>query len=376
MEIKSMKFCQGTKPMLTIKEIHVNGYEKVIEAIDHEAGLHCFIAIHNCTLGPSLGGMRIRNYASTEEALNDVLRLSKAMTYKSALAEVKLGGGKSVIIADPRKKNDKLLLSFAKVVDSLNGQYIVAEDIGSTPDDMATIRKSTPYVAALANDKSSGDPSRFTAWGVFRGMQAVAHKLWNTTSMRKKRIAIQGLGSVGSKLANILFWEGAELILSDTDPNKMHDYCMLYGAEGIDPNEFHSSHCDILAPCALGGTLNEMTIPHFHCKAIAGAANNQLLTSADGYRLKERKILYAPDYIINSGGIINAAAEFDPQGYNPKESRDRVNHIYDILLQVLDRAELENRPTNEIADEIAEYKLKNQIGKRMQPIHFSQRSST
>lgn len=356
--------------MLTIKEIPIDGYKKVIEATDQETGLHCFIAIHSCILGPALGGMRIKPYTSPQEALNDALRLAKAMTYKSALAEDGLGGGKSVIIGDPKNKTAALLHSFARVVDSLRGEYIVAEDIGSTPEDMATIRTVTPYVAALANEKSSGDPSRFTAWGVFRGMQAVAHKLWNTTHLRKKKIAIQGLGSVGSKLAYFLFWEGAELILSDIDQQKLHSHCLLYGAESIAPHDFCKVHCDILAPCALGGMLDAHTIPLLNCKAVAGAANNQMHDPKDGRLLKARHILYAPDYIINSGGIINASAEFDPQGYNPKKSRDRVNHIYDILLQVLDRAALEDKPTNEIADDIAEYKLLHGIGKRIEPILF------
>ena len=356
--------------MLTIKEIPIAGYKKVIEAIDLEAGLHCFIAIHDCTLGPALGGMRIKPYASPQDALNDALRLAKAMTYKSALAEDGLGGGKSVIIGDPKKKSKELLISFAKTIDSLQGEYIVAEDVGSTPEDMAMIRTITPYVAALPHDKSSGDPSRFTAWGVFRGIQAVAHKLWNTVHLRKKKIAIQGLGSVGAKLANFLFWEGAELILCDIDPEKVHDQCLLYGAKSVPPHEFCHVQCDILAPCALGGILNEETIPQLRCKAIAGAANNQMHRPEDGDLLKARGVLYAPDYIINSGGIINASAEFDPNGYDPRRSRDRVNHIYDILLQVLDRAELENKPTNVIADEIAEYKLRNGIGKRTHPIIF------
>lgn len=356
--------------MLEIKELPIQGYKKVIEAIDKEAGLHCFIAIHNCTLGPALGGMRIKPYNDPQEALHDALRLAKAMTYKSALAEDGLGGGKSVIIGDPKKKDHKLLLAFAKAVDSLKGEYIVAEDVGSTLEDMATIRTITPYVAALPHDKSSGDPSRFTAWGVFRGIQAVAHKLWNTVHLRKKKIAIQGLGSVGAKLAYFLFWEGADLILCDVDAQKVHDQCLLYGAESVPPEDFCQVRCEILSPCALGGILTAESIAKLNCKAVAGAANNQMHLAEDGKLLKERGIIYAPDYIINSGGIINASAEFDPTGYNPKKSRDRVNHIYDILLQVLDRAEMENKPTNEIADEIAEYKLAHGIGKRQEPILF------
>lgn len=357
--------------MLSIKEIPVKGYHKVIEAVNPEVKLHCFIAIHDCKLGPALGGMRIHMYDSPQEALNDVLRLSKAMTYKSALAENGLGGGKSVIIADPhRDKNPQLLTAFAEVLDTLKGQYIAAEDVGTTTEDMLIIKKRTPYVCALPTEKSSGDPSRFTAWGVFRGILAVSKTIWGTHNLQRRKIAIQGLGNVGSKLANILFWEGAELLLCDLDPKKTHAHCLLYGAEEISLEDYFSCDCDILAPCALGGILNEETIPHLKCAAVAGGANNQLLDQDDGRRLYERGILYAPDYIINGGGIINAAAEFESGGYNPKKVRDKVNHIYDTLKMIFQRSEEEKKPTNSIADEIAEYKLEHSIGLRQKPITF------
>lgn len=351
--------------MLSIKEISIQGYEKVIEAEDKEVGLHCFIAVHNTTLGPAMGGTRIYPYNSKEEALEDALRLSKAMTYKSAVAENGLGGGKSVLIANPKKdKTPQLLKSFAKVVDSLKGSYIAAEDVGSTTDDMAIIRTGTPYVGALQTEHSSGDPSRFTAWGVARGMRAVAKKLWGDECLRKKIIAIQGLGSVGSKLANILFWEGAYLILCDKDPKVTHDQSLLYGAQVIDSNDFASIRCDILAPCAMGGIINEESLRHLHCKAIAGAANNQLAEPDIGRALLRKKILYAPDYVLNAGGIINASAEYDPNGYDPKIARDRVNHIYDTLLEIFDKSEKDKKPTSQVADELAEYKLQHLVGKR------------
>lgn len=237
------------KSMLSIKEIPVKGYKKVIEAADPGVGLHCFIAIHNTNLGPALGGVRIHTYNNQQEALEDVLRLSKAMTYKSAIVENGLGGGKSVIMANPKTdKTEALLLSFAEVLNSLGGMYIAAEDVGTTTDDMLILKKRTPYVCALPTEKSSGDPSRFTAWGTFRGMQAVSEKLWRTNSLRKKSIAIQGLGSVGGKLANILFWEGVELILCDADPKHANHMAFLYGGKVVDPKDFFSVKCDILAP--------------------------------------------------------------------------------------------------------------------------------
>lgn len=357
--------------MLKIKEVKVTGFEKVIEGHDPSRGLHCFIAIHNTTLGPALGGIRIHPYQTSDEALTDVLRLAKAMTYKSAVAEDGLGGGKSVIIADPRNaKTPELLHAFAEVVDSLQGTYIGAEDVGTTTADMTLIRQRTPYVAALASEKSSGDPSRFTAWGIYRGIQAVCKKLWHTKSLRGRKIAIEGLGNVGAKLANILFWEGADLIVTDLHHKTIQQHVHDYAAVAIDPDAIFGVECDIFAPCALGGILNSTTIPQLKCKAVAGSANNQLLSSEQGIELMERKILYAPDYIINSGGIINAAAEFEPGGYNPKFARDKVNHIYDALIHLFNKAEADHLPTNIIADQIAEYNLEHCISKRKHKIVF------
>jgi len=357
--------------MLTIKEISVPGYEKVVEGLDPERGLHCFIAIHDSRLGPSLGGTRIYPYTTSEEALSDVLRLAKAMTYKSAVAEDGLGGGKSVIIADPGKdKTPDLLYAFGEVVNHLKGKYIAAEDVGSTIADMTLINKKTPYVAALSTEKSSGDPSRFTAWGIYRGIQAVCKKLWHSKSLKGRTVAIEGLGSVGSKLANILFWEGANLIVCDVKQNLVHQAVHDYAAKAVHPDDIYSTECDILSPCAMGGSLNAVTLPLLRCKAIAGSANNQLQNPNIGEGLFQKGILYAPDYIINSGGIINAAAEFDPGGYNPASTRDRVNHIYDILMRIFRKSEIDRISTDQVADLIAEHNLKHQIGKRKSEITF------
>ncbi|MBA3238569.1 MAG: Glu/Leu/Phe/Val dehydrogenase [Parachlamydiaceae bacterium] len=356
--------------MLKIQKLNIPGFEKVIEAIDPASNLHSIIAIHNTKLGPALGGVRILPYPSFDDALTDVLRLARGMTYKSAVAANGLGGGKSVIIADQKDKNIKLLRAFGKVVDSLAGEYIAAEDVGSSIEDMGILHNATPYVAAYSHEKSSKDPSRFTAWGVFRGIQAVAKTLWGTTSLYKRTIAIQGLGSVGGKLANILFWEGATLILSDIDEAKLHEHALLFGAKTISPEDFCSEKCDILSPCALGGIINPKSIEKMECKSIAGAANNQLLDDSCGELLMKKNILYAPDYIINAGGIINAAAEFDLQGYKPVKARDKVNEIKDILLHLFIKAAEEGKPTNQVADELAEYNLLHSIGKRQHPIQF------
>lgn len=292
------------------------------------------------------------------------------MTYKSAVAEDGLGGGKSVIIADPAKaKTPELLHAFAEAVDSLQGQYIAAEDVGSTIADMTLIREKTPYVAALATQESSVDPSRFTAWGIFRGTQAAAKKLWQTKSLKGKTIAIGGLGSAGSKLGNILFWEGANLIVCDIKEKLAQQYAHDNAARIVSPDEFFGLECGLLAPCAMGGVINSKTVPLLRCKAIAGAANYQLEYHEIGKLLLPKNILYAPDYIINSGGIINAAAEFEEKGYNPAFVRDKVSHIYDIL-RIFRKSEVENLPTNLVADLIAEHNLEKGIGKRKNQIIF------
>jgi leucine dehydrogenase len=351
--------------VLECREIPVEGYEKVIEAIDKASGLHSFIAVHSTRMGPSLGGTRIYPYSSAEEAFTDVLRLSKGMTYKSAMAEIGLGGGKSVIIADPlTQKSDALLRAFGKAVDSLGGSYICAEDMGTSVDDMATIKSVTPFVVALAETESSGDPSRFTAYGVLRGIQATARHIWGSDSLQGKVVAVQGLGSVGAKLARFLFWEGAQLIVTDVDFARTADIAGRYGARVVGIDEILSVPCDILAPCALGGVLNDQTIPQLKCRAVAGAANNQLLEPKHGEDLVKRGILYAPDLVINGGGIINVSVELEAGGYDPVEARRRVDAIYQVLLSVYNIAEKRKISSSRAADDLAEHKLRYGIGRR------------
>ncbi len=358
--------------MLKIKEITIEGYEKVIEGTDEETGLHCYIAVHSTALGPSLGGTRIFPYESKEKALHDALRLAKAMTKKSALAESGFGGGKSVIIADPfREKTPELLASFAQAVNSLEGSYIAAEDVGSSVEDMAIVKKFTPYVAALVSQKSSGDPGPFTAWGVFMGIKATAMHLWGSASLKGKKIAVQGLGHVGSKLLEFLFWEGAELVIADIVPGRSDRFHALYDTRQVDPSEILSVPCDIFSPCAMGGILNRETIPLLHCRGIAGAANNQLLELSDGRLLFERGILYAPDFVINAGGIINASLEFAPGGYQAHVAREKTGKIYETLTDIYTQSQSEQKPTDSVAEEMAEYKIKNKIGRRTIPLDFS-----
>ena len=361
---------ESQKLSLELELIPVKGYEQVIKITEKKSGLTAITALHNLTLGPALGGVRIRPYDSFNEALEDVLRLSKGMTYKSSVAGVGFGGGKSVIIADQKQKTPEMLLAFGAAVERLGGSYICAEDVGCTTEDCKIIRRATKYVVGLPQVKSSGDPGPFTAWGVFRGIQSAAFKLFGKDSLEGLRIAIQGLGSVGSHLADYLFWVGAELILSDIDPIKTQRLAAKYGAKTLPANEILAAECDILAPCALGGIINDQTLPYFRCKAIAGAANNQLLRDSHAVSLKDRGILYAPDFVINAGGLLNVSAELEENGYHPGESRGKVHRIYDCLTAIYEIAEKNNESTQMAAIALADYRLKYGIGKRVTPPAF------
>lgn len=343
---------------LSIENLTIPGYERVVEAKDPSTGLHAFIAINNTSLGPSLGGIRMYPYSSREEALEDVLRLSKAMTLKSALAETGLGGGKSVLIGNPKvNKSKSLLLSFAEVLNTLKGAYIAAEDVGMSAEDLLIVREKSPYVAALPTEESSGDPSRFTAFGIYQGLKAVCHSCFGSESFKGRSFCIQGIGSVGSKLAWFLFWAGADLILTDLDEEKLHHLSKELGARTLKPNQWIDAEFDVFCPCALGGILNEDTIPRLKCRAIGGSANNQLKTEEDSLLIQKRNILFAPDFVINAGGIINASSEFMPNGYCPKWSRNKTAEIYNTLMEIFQTAEKTGKTPEQIAVEIAERKL-------------------
>ena len=356
---------------LQMEKIEVDGYELVVKATHREAGLTSIIAIHNSTLGPSLGGIRIQPYASFEKALEDVLRLSRGMTYKSAIAEVGFGGSKSVIIADPKTgKTPELLLAFGEAVERLQGRYICAEDAGCNVEDVKIIRRKTKYVVGLPNAKSSGDPSPFTAWGVFRGIQSVIKKIFGTDSLEGKTVAVQGLGNVGAHLSEFLFWAGAGLVLSDLDMNKAARLARKYGGKAVSPDQILQTECDVFAPCAFGAVLNDQTIPQLRCKAVAGAANNQLLRDSHANVLRDRKILYAPDFVINAGGLLNVAAELEDEGYEPTAPRYKIHHIYDTLLAIYEIAERNQESTHTAALSLADYRIKYGLGKRVIPPTF------
>jgi leucine dehydrogenase len=292
------------------------------------------------------------------------------MSHKSALAGIGLGGGKSVIISDPKKLTPEMLKVFASFLNYLKGDYITAEDSGSTMEMMDFIGKHTPYVTGLSHAKSSGNPSPFTAWGVFRGIQATCQVLDGNNSVRGKTIAIQGLGSVGASLAEFLFWHGARLVVADKDPIKTATIVKKYNAYSCPPETIHKQECDILAPCALGGTINEQTIPELRCRAIAGCANNQLLAASDADFLQKREILYAPDFAINAGGIINVSFELDASGYRSIDARDAVDRIYDTVKEIFTNAKLSGITTHKAAVFLAESRIRAGIGARTKPPHF------
>lgn len=349
---------------LRFETLPIPGYEKVLHVTEERVGLNAIIALHDLTLGSALGGIRIQPYASFDQALEDALRLAKGMTYKSAVAEVGFGGGKSVILAGPKEKTPELLRAFGAAVESLEGAYICAEDAGCSPEDLEHVRKETQYVVGLAHAKSSGNPSPFTAWGVFRGIQSAAKKLFGSDCLEGKKIALQGLGSVGMHLAEHLFWAGAELILSDIDEAKVERLASRYGCKRASPQEILFTPCDILAPCALGAILNDQTIPRLRCKAVAGAANNQLAEGRHADALRARGILYAPDFVINAGGLLNVAAEVEPAGYHPASPRYKIHHLYDTLTAIYEIADRNQESTHAAALSLAHYRLKYGIGKR------------
>lgn len=355
---------------LVLEEIEVQGYEKVVYITEKNSQLKSIICIHNTTLGPALGGLRIYPYSNFDEALADVLRLSEGMTYKSALAETGLGGGKSVIILDPRYKTNQILKAFGKAINHLSGSYICAEDVNCSVEDIDLIGQHTSHVVGLSHNKSSGNPALFTAWGTFRGIQAVLQSLDNSNSVEGKTIAIQGLGSVGSILADFLFWHGAHLIVTDLDPVRAERIGRKYGAKIVDPKDIISQKCDVFSPCAMGGVINQNSLSSLNCRAIAGCANNQLASPQDAMQLKKNQILYAPDFVISAGGIINVSIELNKEGYNPIRAHEKTHRIYDILLQLFQIAEKNQISTHDAAIALANYRLQYKIGKRKDPISY------
>lgn len=338
-------------------------HEGVHAFFDEKTGLKAIVAVHSTSRGPAVGGTRMWDYVSAEAALEDVLRLSKGMSYKNAVADLEMGGGKSVIIGDSRtQKTPELFRAFGRAVDTLGGCYYAAEDVGVSVADIAEARKVTEFVVGLDDGKAgSGDPSPVTAEGVYRSTLLVARRLWKQDDLTGLTVAMQGVGHVGGYLADKLASAGAKLVMTDVNTAVLGEVAARTGAEIVAPDAIYDVKADIYAPCALGATLNPQTLGRITAKAVVGAANNQLATADIGQTLFERGVVYAPDYVVNGGGIINVASELRARqtggAYDPAWVEAKLARLMETLEEVLDRSAGENRPTHEIADAIAEARI-------------------
>jgi leucine dehydrogenase len=330
------------------------GHEQLVLCSDPKAGYRGIIAIHDTTLGPALGGTRFWTYDSDEAAITDALRLARGMTYKNAVAGLNLGGGKSVIVGDPKTTRRELIFrAHGRFVDSLGGRYVTAEDVGTSPSDMDFVRMETDYVAGLA--EKSGDPSPVTAHGVFRAIEASAKHCWGSDSLSGKVVALQGCGHVGYYLAKELRHAGATLVVTDIDGEKMKRVVGETGAKTVAPDDIYGVSADIFAPCALGAIINDTTIPKLKAKIVCGGANNQLLEPRHGDELEKRDIVYTPDYVANAGGVINVYSEL--AGWTSEKALAKAHQIYDTVLGVFEIAKAERIPTYKAADRLAEKRL-------------------
>lgn len=338
------------------------GHEQVVFCNDKATGLKAIIAIHNTVLGPALGGTRMWNYATEQEALTDVLRLSRGMTFKAAISGLNLGGGKAVIIGDPKLKNEAFLRRFGKFVNSLSGKYITAEDVNMKTADMEYIYMETPYVTGLPESMGGGgDPSPVTAFGVYMGMKATARKVFGKDSLEGRTIAVQGIGQVGMHLVEHLVSENARVFVTDLFADKVKRIAQQFPVTAVAQDEIFDVDCDIYAPCALGATVNDDTIGRLKCSIIAGAANNQLKDEVrHGYMLADRSITFAPDFLINAGGLINVYHEH-LGNYNRKRVMEQAEKIYDTCLNILNFADDQKLSTQEAAIRLAENRI-SQVG--------------
>ena len=345
--------------MDVFERIGADDYEQVVFCHDRRSGLRAIVAVHSTRLGPALGGTRFYPYPSEAEGLEDVLRLARGMTYKAAAAGLDLGGGKAVIFGDPtRDKTEALLRAYARHVDALGGRYLTAEDVGTTQDDMDLIRRETRFVTGASPELGgSGDPSAATAYGVVWAMKAVANRLWGDTSLAGRHVALAGVGKVGRVLLRHLVEERARVTAADVSPAAVEWAAAEYGAEAAPVEKIHAVDCDIYAPCALGGILSADTIPELRCAAVVGSANNQLADASAGGHLARAGVLYAPDFVVNAGGLINIAEELAPGGYRPDRALTAVRRVFDNVTSVLQAAEVDRVTTAEAADRRAEQRI-------------------
>ncbi len=348
--------------MEILKYMEKYDYEELHFVQDQQSGLKAIIVIHDTTLGPALGGARMWTYKSEEDAVIDALRLARGMTYKNAAAGLNFGGGKTVIIGDPRTdKSEEMFRALGRFVQGLNGRYITAEDVGTTVEDMDTIYQETDYVVGVSEGfGSSGNPSPATAYGIYQGMKAAVKEYFGDDSLAGKTVAIQGIGNVAYNLCKYLYKEGASLIVTDINRDAVKRAVEEFGAKAVDPDDIYQVECDVFSPCALGAVLNDETIPQLKAKVIAGSANNQLKENRHGDMLHEKGIVYAPDYVINAGGVINVADEL--HGYNRERAFKKIEQIYDNIQRVFEISKRDNIPSYLAADRMAEERIES-IGK-------------
>ena len=341
-------------------QLSFDNHEQIMFCHDKDTGLKAIIGVHNTVLGPALGGTRMWAYNNEWEALNDVLRLSRGMTYKSAITGLNLGGGKAVIIGDAKtQKTPELMRKFGEFVHSLNGRYITAEDVGMTTADMDTVREVTPYVTGISESKGgAGNPSPITAYGVFMGMKAAAKYKFGSDILEGKTIFVEGIGHVGESLVEHLMNEGANVVITDINQERLEEVSKKYGATIYTGADIYSEEMDIYAPCALGATINDDTLTKLKTKVVAGAANNQLaVEQIHGKLLQEKGIVYAPDFLINAGGIINVYAELE--NYGRSETMRKTENIYNTTLEILEKANKSNITPNQAAMQIAEQRIES-----------------
>lgn len=346
---------------MKLRELSVAQHES-LTSCSEDNGYHGLIAIHSTRLGPAIGGTRFWHYQNEDEAINDVLRLARGMTYKNALAGIPFGGGKSIIIRNAGAAGaidrEAIFRAHGRFVDTFGGRYITAEDVGTSPADMEYVRQETQHVAGLMS--GSGDPSPVTARGVFRALQAAAKYRWGSDTLAGRTVALQGCGNVGYHLASYLQEAGARLIVSDIDAQKVERVVAEFSASAVAPEEIYDVKADVFAPCGLGGVINDETIGRLQVEIVAGAANNQLLEARHGDALAAREILYAPDYAANAGGVINGCR--DLLGWESAQALTKVDHIFETLLNIFQLAHREGISTDKAADRLAEQRLDHTPG--------------
>ncbi|KAF1688058.1 leucine dehydrogenase [Pseudoxanthomonas broegbernensis] len=342
---------------MLFETLATSGHEQVVFCNNPEAGLKAIVAVHNTVLGPALGGVRMRPYANEADAVRDVLRLSRTMTYKNALAGLNIGGGKAVILGDPKTdKSEVLLRAFGRAVEALGGRYITAEDVGTDVNDMELLYLETEYVTGVHQvHGGSGDPAPFTAYGTLQGLMASLQRKFGHEEVGKVSIAVQGLGHIGMELAKLLKERGAKLFVADLDPAKVERAVTEFGAEAVACGDIHEVPADVFAPCAMEGGIDERTLERLKAKIVCGSANNQLASHAIGDELHRRGILYAPDYAVNAGGVMNVSLEID--GYNRERAMRLIRSIYHNVGKVFDLSEREDISPQYAADRIAEARL-------------------